>query len=93
MTVSLFHLAQAIRSGYGGLVIALGPGCGPLCEPADPTALAERLLALARRIDPQRIATSPRGPKRKAAKPYIVADQARAHLATARLLAKTKTTP
>ncbi|MET7246822.1 hypothetical protein ABZT49_26050, partial [Methylobacterium sp. EM32] len=52
--------------------------------------VAARLLALAERVDVGRIATSPRGPKRKVVKPYVAATVAREHVATARVLEKAK---
>ncbi|CAM3384627.1 transposase [Methylobacterium mesophilicum] len=82
-TVSLYHLALQVRSGYEGLRIALPADCatGPA---GDPKALAPRLLSLARRIDPKRVAASQRKPKPRSTEP---ARQTNAHVATARVLA------
>jgi IS4 transposase len=82
-TVSLYHLALQVRSGYEGLRIALPADCatGPA---GDPKALAARLLSLARRIDPKRVAASQRKPKPRSTEP---ARQTNAHVATARVLA------
>ena len=91
--VSLFHLAVHIRSGYEGLCIALPPEhwTGPV--EGGMAGLIERLLQLARRIDPKRVAASKRAPKAKVPKGYVDGQTARAHLATARVMAKAKLTP
>ena len=91
--VSLFHLAVHIRSGYEGLAIALPPEHWPAPSGGGMAGLIERLLQLARRIDPKRVATSKRGPKPKTPKGYVDGKTARAHLATARVMAKTKLIP
>jgi hypothetical protein len=93
LEVSCFHLAQQVRGGYGGLLIALPPEHWPRWSEADPAGLAQHLLRLARQINPRQVASSKRGPK--AAKPRGCVDgkTARAHVATARLLAKANTTP
>jgi hypothetical protein len=62
-------------------------------QQADPVCLAERLLTLARRINPSQVATSKRKPKPKIPKGYVDGRTARAHVATARILAQAKTTP
>ncbi len=87
--VSVFHLGRQIGAGYEGLMVALGHGA-VLTGREDAAGVAARLLALAKRVDPRRIATSPRGPKRKVDKPYVAATVAREHVATARVLEKAK---
>ncbi|MEH3116489.1 MAG: IS4 family transposase [Methylorubrum populi] len=87
--VSVFHLSRQIGAGYEGLMVALGHG-SVLTGQEDAASVAARLLALAERVDPGRIATSPRGPKRKVDKPYVAAATARKHVATARVLEKAK---
>ena len=91
--VSSFHLAQQVRSSYEGLLIAVPPDAWPSRHKADPAGLAEQLLALARRINPRSVAISKRGPKPKTPKGYVDGKTARAHVATARVLAQTKTSP
>ncbi len=83
--VSAFHLALHIRSGYEGMLIALPPEQWPSYD-GDPTALADRLLRLARNIDPRQVATSKRGPKAAKPKGYVDGAIARAHVSTARVL-------
>ena len=91
--VSTFHLAHQIRSSYEGLLIAVPPEHWPPWHKADPHHLAERLLALARHIDPRRVATSKRKPKAKTPKDYVDGKTARTHVATARVLAQAKIRP
>ena len=88
--VSCFHLAQHIKSGYEGLLIAVPPEYWPSQHDADPVRLAERLLHLARHIDPRRVVLSKRKPKPKTPKGYVDGATARAHVATARVLALAK---
>lgn len=92
LEVSCFHLAVQVRGGYEGLLIALPPEHWPRWDQADPAGLAQRLLRLARNINPQQVATSKRGPKIAKPKGYVDGKIARTHVATARLLAKAKTT-
>jgi len=87
--VSSYHLALHIRSGYEGMLIALPPEQWRSYE-GDPTALAERLLQLARNIDPRQVATSKRGPKVTKPKGYVDGAVARAHVSTARVLANAR---
>ena len=88
--VSTYHLALHIRSSYEGMLIALPP---EQWRPSngDPAALADRLLQLARNIDPRQVATNKRRPK--FAKPRGYADGAvvRAQVSTARVLAQART--
>ena len=89
--VSFFHLVVQIRSGYEGMMIALPP---QHWTPPDDTScgLAHQLLQLARRIRPKSIAVSKRAPKAKKPKGYVDGATARAHVATARIMAKAKLT-
>ena len=90
--VSSYHLALHIRSGYEGMLIALPPEQWRSYD-GDPTTLAERLLQLARNIDPRQVANSKRGPKVATPKTSVDGAVARAHVSTARVLAQTRTTP
>ncbi len=83
--VSTYHLALQVRSGYEGMLIALPPEQWPSYD-GDPTSLADRLLQLARNIDPRQVATSKRGPKVTKPKRYVDGAIARAHVSTARVL-------
>jgi len=90
LQVSAYHLALHIRSGYEGMLIALPAEQWPSHHDADPAALAERLTRLARNIVPRQVAASPRGPKPATKKGFVDGAVARAHVATARVLAQTK---
>lgn len=87
--VSTYHLALHVRGGYEGMLIALPPEQWRSYD-GDPTALADRLLQLARNVDPRQVATSKRGPKVTKPKKYVDAATARAHVATARVLARAR---
>jgi IS4 transposase len=89
--VSTYHLAQQIRSSFHGLIIAVPPETWPSWLEADPRRLVERLLCLARHINPRQVATSKRKPKPKSPKGYVDAKTARSHVATARVLAQPRT--
>jgi IS4 transposase len=87
--VSTYHLALHVKGGYEGMLIALPPEQWPSYD-GDPTALADRLLQLARNIDPRQVATSKRGPKAAKPKGYVDGTIARAHVSTARVLANAR---
>ncbi len=87
--VSFFHLVVQIRSGYDGMMIALPSEHWTASETAT-SGLADRLLHLARQIRPKSIAVTKRAPKAKKPKGYVEAATARAHVATARVMAKAK---
>jgi hypothetical protein len=88
--VSLFHLALTIQSSYEGMLIALPGGHWSVWRQASPGTVAERLMALARHINPKRVATSKRKPKPLQRKGYVDGKTARSHIATARVLAKAR---
>jgi len=87
LQVSAYHLALQIRSGYEGMLIAL-PAERWSSGDAGPAAVAAHLTRLARNVVPRQVAASPRGPKPASKKGYVDAAVARAHVATARVLAQ-----
>jgi len=87
--VSAYHLALHVRGGYEGMLIALPPEQWRSYD-GDPTGLADRLMQLARNVDPRQVATSKRGPKAAKHKGYVDGATARAHVATARVLAQAR---
>jgi hypothetical protein len=87
---SCCHLTQHIRSGYEGLLIAVPLEYWPSQRDTDPVRLAERLLHLARHVDPRRVGLSKRKPKPKTPKGYVDGATAHAHVATAHVLAQAK---
>ena len=91
LEVSTYHLALHIRSSYEGMLIALPPEQWRSSND-DATALADRLLQLARNIDPRQVATSKRGPKVAKPKGYVDGAVVRAQVSTARVLAQARAT-
>jgi IS4 transposase len=89
--VSTYHLALQVRGSYEGMLIAVPPEHWPSPHEAGPDRLAERLLCLARHIDPRQVATSKRKPKPKTPKGYVDGRTARSHVATERVLTQTRT--
>jgi len=87
--VSTYHLALHVRSSYEGMLIALPPEQWRSSN-GDPAALADRLLQLARNVDPRQVATSKRGPKVAKPKGYVDGAVARAQVSTARVLAQAR---
>ena len=86
LDVSTYYLALQIRSGYEGMLIALPAQTWAPWSDADPAFIAQRLLVLARRVDPRRVTTHKRGPKIDKPKGYVDGATARAHVSTARVL-------
>jgi len=87
--VSTYHLALHIRSSYEGMLIALPPEQWRSSN-GEPTALADRLMQLARNIDPRQVATSKRGLKVAKPKGYVDGAVIRAQVSTARVLAQAR---
>ena len=92
LEVSTFHLALLVRGSYEGMLIALPFECWPPPEAA-PAHLAKQLLALARHVSPRAVAIRKRGPKPKTPKGYVDGKTARSQAATARVLARAKSSP
>jgi IS4 transposase len=90
LEVSSYHLAQHVKTGYEGLLIALPSEHWPSIKDDLPQTLAQRLLRLARRVLPRQVATSKRGPKIDKPKGYVDGATARSHVSTARVLAKAR---
>ena len=91
LEVSTYHLAQYVKSGYEGMLIAVPAEHWPSAAGQTVQSLAERLLRLARRILPRQVATSKRGPKIDKPKGYVHASIARSHDPTARVLKQART--
>ena len=92
LDVSTFHLARLVTGSYKGMLIAVPLECWPLPDVA-PAHLAERLLSLARHINPRAVATSRRKPKPVTPKGDVDARTSRPQVATARALAHVKARP
>jgi hypothetical protein len=90
LEVSSYHLAEHVKSGYEGMLIALPSEYWPSIQGSSPRELAQRLLRLARRISPRQVATSKRKPKIDKPKGYVDGAIARAHVSTARVLVEAR---
>lgn len=86
LDVSTYYIAVALRAEYEGMLIVLPAAAWQCWSDADPRSVADRLLELARSLDPRRLATHKRGPKIKKPKGYVDAATARSHVSTARVL-------
>jgi IS4 transposase len=91
--VSLFHLALTIQSSYQGMLIALPSEHWSVWRQANPSTVAERLMELAHRVNPKRVATSQRKLKPIQRKGYVDGKTARSQIATARALAQDRPSP
>ncbi|WP_407473373.1 IS4-like element ISPpu8 family transposase [Pseudomonas putida] len=85
---SIYHLAVQIRGGYEGMQIALPSEYMPVVPMEN---LAQRLLELARNIQPRQVAKSPRGPKVLKAKAWVQGTAVHAHVSTDRVIKAAKT--
>ena len=79
------------RDRLTGMLIALPSEHWSVWRQANPGTVAERLMELARPINPRRVATSKRKPKPVQRKGYVDGKTARSHIATARVLAQDRT--
>ena len=86
LDVSTYYLAQDIKAGYEGMLIALPPEHWTAWAAAEPSAIARRLLELARHIEPRRVRTTRTRPKVRKPKVYVDSATASAHVSTARVL-------
>jgi IS4 transposase len=86
LDVSTYHLAEHVKSGYEGMLIAVPAEHWPNAAGHTAESVAETLLRLARRILPKQVATSKRAPKLDKPKGYVDASIARSHVSTARVL-------
>lgn len=90
LEVSTYHLAEHVKSGYEGMLIAVPAEHWPSATGQTAQTLADTLLRLARRISPRQVATSKRGPKIDKPKGYVDGSIARSHASTARVLRKAR---
>lgn len=91
LDVSTYYLAIAIRSDYHGLLIALPASTWTDWTDAEPVAIAQYLLELARYVPPRQVRTRKRKPKTRKPKRYVDSASASAHASTARELKKART--
>jgi IS4 transposase len=86
LDVSTYYIAVDLRAEYAGMLIVLPAETWQCWSDADARSMADRLLELARQLDPRRLATHKRAPKVKKPKGYVDAATARAHVSTASVL-------
>ena len=84
LEVSTYHLAEHVKSGYEGMLIAVPAEHWPEATRETTESLAERLLRLARRILPKQVATSKSVKNIKKPNDYVDFRIARSHVSTAR---------
>lgn len=88
LDVSTYHLTVEIVSGYEAMIMLLPAEHLP-CADDDPGHLLQRLLRLARGLNPRQLASSKRGPKKSRTQAgYVDAATARSHVSTARVIEK-----
>lgn len=92
LEVSTYHLAEHVKSGYEGMLIAVPAEHWPSAASQTAQSVAETLLRLARRILPRQVATSKRAPKIDKPKGYVDASIARSHVSTARVIKQARAT-
>jgi len=86
LDVSTYHLTVEIASTYESMRVILPAEHLPRADD-DPPRLLQRLLSLARRLNPKQLATSKRGPKtRRTNAGYVSNSVASSHVATGRVI-------
>ncbi|AUG44109.1 IS4 family transposase [Pseudomonas chlororaphis] len=86
--VSIYHLAIQVRAGYEGMQIALPVEYLPIVSMEK---LAQRLLELAKNIQPKQVAKSQRGPKVPKPRTWVQGTAVHAHVSTDRVIKAAKT--
>jgi IS4 transposase len=84
--VSSYYIADEVRSTYSGMMIAVPEAEWDKFETQSSLELSRALLRMAANVNPARIRKHPRKPKKKTKKGYVSAEEARRHVATARVL-------
>ncbi|WP_273828291.1 IS4 family transposase [Pseudomonas sp. SBT1-2] len=85
---SIYHLAIQVRAGYEGMQIALPVEYLPIVSMEK---LAQRLLELAKNIQPKQVAKSQRGPKVPKPRTWVQGTAVHAHVSTDRVIKAAKT--
>lgn len=86
--LSYYYVATEIRASHRGMMIAVASDVWRAWRDLAPKELARVLLQIAAHVDPTRLRKHPRGPKKLVKKGgYAPGHVARAHVATARILA------
>jgi IS4 transposase len=92
LEISPYYIAVEIRACYAGMILAmaLAPDPWQRYQCLSDKRLAECLLELAANVDPKRFRSHPRKPTVKKKKGYVSRLTVSSHVATARLLQKSK---
>lgn len=85
--VSLYYVANEIRTGYRGMMIAVPNEAWGHYQELSSKELSRVFLEIAAQVDPKTLRKHPRGPKKIVKKGYVPGHVARKHVATARVLA------
>ena len=88
IALSSFYVANEIKIGYHGMLIAVEPSAFDALERLSTKKLALWLLEVSSHVDPKRFRKQVRGPKPKVKKTYVSSHEATKHVATARVLGK-----
>lgn len=89
--LSLYYMANEIKNTYEGMVIAVPENAWEDCRSIAPKQAARFLMDVAVHVNVAKYRKHPRGPKKIVKKGYVAGHIARSHVATARILAFTKT--
>jgi IS4 transposase len=84
--LSSFFVANEIRIGFAGMLIAVDPSVFEELQNLSIKKIARLLLDIADNVDPHRFRKHLRAPKPKAKKGYVSGGAARKHVATSRVL-------
>ena len=90
--ISLYYVANEIRTGHRGMMIAVPTEAWLIYLGLSDEAFSRAFLEIAAHVDTKTLRKHPRGPKKKPDKGYVAGHVARAHAATARMLAARKPT-
>jgi len=85
--LSLYYVANEIRTGYRGMMIAVPSEAWRQYQEISSKELTRAFLEIAAYADPKTLRKHPRGPKRIVKKGYVPGYVARKHVSTARVLA------
>lgn len=90
-SLSWYYLVEEVQSTHRGMMIVVDPDYWQTWQACSVPQLADRLLALAKRVNLKTFLKQPRAPKRK--KPPLIVDRKHRHVSTQRLLDKQKASP
>ena len=90
-SLSWYYLVEEVQATHRGMMIVVDPDYWRAWQACSLPQLADRLLALAERVNLKTFLKQPRTPKRK--KPPLIVDRKHRHVSTHRLLDKQKASP